>query len=111
MITLQIKRAEFELIISGSKTIEYRAPSLFNKRKLLIKNKDGVFDKNSNVQIKMVNGYKKDAPFVILDVSEIVPIRFSNDFEDPKNNFRAKAGECTIEIKFSLNHQSNESKS
>ena len=100
MIKLQIKRSEYELIASGVKNVEYRAPSLFNKRILLKKNDNGAFDTNTtDKEIMFINGYKKDAPSVICEVISIIPVRFSSRFVDEKNNFTAEAGECSIEIK------------
>lgn len=99
MITLQLGREEFDLIVSGQKTKDYRHPSIFNKRKLLKKNKDGLFCENlDRVEIKFVNGFKKDADFIVVIADRITPIRFANNYEDKQNNFSAIAGACIIEI-------------
>lgn len=100
MITLKIKRAEFQQIAKGVKDIEYRSPSLYNKRMLLMKNEAGSYDVNTKDHyIRFVNGYRKDSPSVVCEVISIIPVRFSTRFVDEKNNFTAEAGECIIEIK------------
>ena len=99
MITLQIKMSEFQQIASGVKKIEYRSPSLFNKRKLLKKNENGEYDVNSeDKSVLFINGYKHDAPMLLCEVVSITPIRFTSRFVDDINGFIAEAGECTIEI-------------
>lgn len=99
MITLNIKKAEFEAILSGQKKREYREASLFNKKKLLKQNDAGLYDKNSDIsEIKFINGYKPNAPFLIIEVLDVIPVRFVNDYENKEDLFTAIAGANMIEI-------------
>jgi hypothetical protein len=99
MTTLTIKSEEFKAILSGQKKRDYRDPSLFNKRKLLKKNSAGQFDRNTEIkEIKFLNGFKKDAPFVIMEVVEIVPVHFINAYTNTADCFTCQAGVDQIEI-------------
>jgi hypothetical protein len=98
MITLRIKRAEFEAIKSGKKTTEWRSPSLYNKRLLLKINEKGQFDRNDEIkEIIFINGYKKDSPAITMQVLSIIPVCFVQKFSD--SDFKANPGEKMIEIK------------
>lgn len=99
MIILRIKKAEFDAIKKGTKKTEWRKPSLYNKRILLDKNKDGLFCENKNItQIKFINGYNLDSPSLIIEVKLIRPVKFSRNIEIKEDNFIARAGECAIQI-------------
>ena len=99
MLTLQIKRNEFEAIASGKNKIEWRSPSRYNKRLLLTKNGDGLFVENTEIkEIRFVNGYRDNAPKIKLEVLFIRPYRFIRDVNEPENNFRGNEGENAIGI-------------
>lgn len=99
MITLQIKRNEFEAIASGKKKIEWRSPSKYNKRLLLSLNEHGQYTENTEVkEIQFVNGYRKDAPRVVVEVLLIRPYKFTRNIDEPENLFRANENECSIGI-------------
>ena len=99
MITLRIKKAEFEAIKNGTKKSDWRKPSLFNKRILLDKNQDGLFCENKKIkEIKFVNGYLPTDPFIICKIILIRPVKFTRNIEIKDDNFIAIEGECSIEI-------------
>lgn len=59
-VTLQIKRKWFDLIASGHKKEEYRACSAFN---------NNLFAHKANAtQVTFINGYRKDAPRITLQL-------------------------------------------
>jgi hypothetical protein len=100
MLALQIKRKEFELIKAGTKKTEWRTPSKFNKRRLLSVNADGKFTRNTSIkELKFINGRTKDAPTLIAEVTEIIPVKFQRDVYIPEDDFRGHQGECAIAIK------------
>lgn len=99
MLTLQIKRKEFEAIASGKKRIDWRSPSKYNKRLLLSKNSDGLFVENTDIkEVQFINGYRKNAPSVRLEVLCIRPYKFIRNIDDSENCFRANEGENAIGI-------------
>ncbi len=111
MITLQIKRDELDLIVSGIKKTEWRSPSNYNYDLLLKDRGDGKRDGNPEItEIKFINGMKKNAPSIIIEVKSIKCIKFVKDFLSKEDNFSALAGMIAIEIclgeikeKFNLN--------
>jgi len=99
MVTLNVKRKEFEAIKNGQKKRDYRDASLFNKKKLLKLNAQGLFDVNLDIkEIQFINGYKKDSESVIMEVLLITPVCFVNAYENEKDLFTAIAGANMIEI-------------
>jgi hypothetical protein len=99
MLTLQIKRKEFQAIADGTKKIEWRSVSLYNKKKLLKKNEDGLFILNNEVkELQLINGYRKDSPRLIVEVKLIEPVKFLIDINEPHNLFKATAGGHAIAI-------------
>ena len=99
MTTLTIKKDEFQAILSGQKKRDYRDPSHFNKKKLLKINASGQFDRNSDIkEIKFLNGFKKDSPFVVMEVLDIIPVHFLNAYTNTADCFTCQAGVDQIEI-------------
>ena len=99
MTTLTIKSVEFKAILSGQKKRDYRDPSLINKKRLLKKNASGQFDRNTDIkEIKFLNGFKKDAPFVVMEVLDIIPVHFVNAYTNTDDCFTCVAGVDQIEI-------------
>lgn len=99
MITLQIKLVELEAIRLGKKKIEWRFPSLFNKRLLLKVNPEGKFIENTeDKEILFINGYRKDAPRLRVEVTAIRPYKFVRNIDEPDNHFKANEGENSIGI-------------
>jgi hypothetical protein len=103
MIALRIKKKEFDLIKSGSKTTEWRQFSAYNKKLLFCEDKtrsDGKLNGNPDIkQINFVNGYKSDAPSLIAEVLSIRLIKFSQDTVIKEDHFEALKGQFAIEIK------------
>jgi hypothetical protein len=98
-IQLQITKENFDLIASGTKTIDYRAASTFNKKKLLRKAKNGKWGKHFDIkEIEFINGFSPDAPRLIIECIQICPIFFINDFVNEENNITAPKGGSAIEI-------------
>jgi hypothetical protein len=99
MIILRIKKKELDAIKTGIKKNEWRNPSLFNKKILLKKNKEGLFCENTEKNvIKLINGYKKDSESILIETNLIRPVRFSKNIEIAEDNFKAKEGDCSIQI-------------
>lgn len=102
-VTLQIKKIELDLIKAGTKKTEWRAPSLFNKKKLFKDNGEGKLDGNPEIRrIKFVNGYAKDRETLEVEVKRIRMVKFTRDVKIPEDNFEALTGMFAIEI--SLGH-------
>lgn len=100
MKTLKITRLEFDLIKSGQKKIEFRKPSLFNKRVLLDKDEEGKFIAVTTPgKIKFVHGYRPDAPYFIATYEKIIPIKFTQNYSELDGEpIEAREGECIIAI-------------
>jgi len=99
MITLQIKRKYFDAIAKGTKKIEWRAPSKYNKRLLLKKNEEGLYCKNEiDKEIQLINGRSNNSPRMIIQVSRIEPLKFIRDIDEPENFFKAPIGATSIGI-------------
>ncbi len=99
-VKLIIKKENLEKIKSGTKKTEWREPSVFNKLKLFKDRGDGKKDRNKNIKyIDFVNGYRKDAETIKIEVVYIRLVKFTQDIEIPEDNFRAKEGQFAIEIK------------
>jgi hypothetical protein len=111
MVTLQTKRNELDLIILGQKKTEWRNASNYNYNLLLKDRGDGLRDGNPEItEIKLISGYKKNAPAIIIEVKRIRAIKFTKDYISKEDNFSALAGMLAIEIilgeikeKFNLN--------
>jgi hypothetical protein len=103
MVILRIKKKEFDLIKSGSKKTEWRPFSAYNKKLLFCKDKtrsDGKLNGNSCIkEINFINGYKSDAPLLIVEVKSIRLIKFSKDTVIKEDNFEALKDQFAIEIK------------
>jgi hypothetical protein len=100
MIILRIKKKEFDLIKSGEKKSEWRFDSEYNRRLLLKDRGDGMRDGNLEInEIKLINGYTKDSPSLIVKVISIRAVFFTKDISIPQDNFTAKKGMRAIEIK------------
>lgn len=100
MITLRIKKTEFDLIKIGSKKTDWRAPSIYNKKLLLSKNENGLFCENRDIkEIQFINGYSLNSPSLIAEILLIRPVKFTKDIVIAEDNFTAHEGECSIEIK------------
>jgi hypothetical protein len=101
-VSLQIKRKEFDLIKSGIKKTEWRAPSKFNKDRLFCPDKEysGQLNGNPDIsEIEFINGMKPNAPRIIVEVAKrIRMVRFGRDIELPEDNFKAQEGMFAIEI-------------
>lgn len=100
MIILRIKKKDFDLIKSGTKKSEWRFDSEYN-RKLLLKDRgDGMRDGNTEIkEIKIINGYSKDSPTLVIEVLSIRAVCFTKDISIPDDNFTAQKGMRAIEIK------------
>lgn len=100
MITLTINKKELDLIKSGKKRIEFRQPSLFNKRKLLILNEDRKFTANQEPgQITFIAGRTNAAERYVCAFEKILPIKFSQNYTEFEGEvINATAGECIIAI-------------
>ena len=97
---LRINKTNLDLIKSGIKKTEWRAPSLFNKKILFKKNDDGLLDGNKEIKtLKLVNGYSASSDFIIIEVLNIRMVKFMNDIEIKNDNFRALKDQFAIEIK------------
>jgi len=111
MTVLQIKRQELDLIVSGTKKVEWRSPSDYNYNLLLKDRGDGMRDGDPEIkEIKLQNGHKEDSPYIIIEVKSIHAIKFTKDYYSKDENFSALAGMIAIEIvlgeikeKFNLN--------
>lgn len=103
MVTLKIKKKEFDLIKAGSKKTEWRQFSAFNKNLLFCVDKtrsDGKLNGNPSIkQIRFVNGYKSDSPSLVAEVLSIRLIRFTQDTAIIEDNFEALKGQFAIEIR------------
>lgn len=100
MTTLQINKENFDLIKNGTKKTEYRHYSVFNKHRLCKKREDGKYIGDDEIKkIQLINGYSKDAPRIILQCLGVRLVRFVSNFESKEDNFIAKEGDCSIEIK------------
>ena len=102
MITLRINKKEFAMIASGTKKTEWRQVSAFNKKLLLCPDNayDGKLNGNPNIkEVVFINGYKKDAPRLTVQIISIRAVKFQNNVDIPEDNFTAKAGQCAIEVK------------
>lgn len=99
-VILQIKKKEFDMILSGEKKREWRAPSKYNKNKLFKKrDEDGILIGNDGIKsITFVNGYSTDAKSVTVECLRIRMQKFSKNIEIPEDNFKALEGQCAIEI-------------
>ena len=99
-VILRIKAKEFQAIKNGTKKTEWRKPSIYNKRILLSKNKEGLFCENKDLkEVTIINGYNPDSPRITIEVLSIRPVKFSTNIEIKEDIFTARAGECAIEIK------------
>jgi hypothetical protein len=99
MLTLQVKRIEFEAIASSKKKIEWRSPSKYNKRLMLKKNNQGLYTENTDIkEVLFINGYRTNAPRVTVEVLFIRPYKFIRDIDEPENCFKANEGENAIGI-------------
>ena len=100
MITLNLRKKEFDLIKSGRKKTDYRDPSRFNKKKLLKIDENGLFTANYDIkEICFRNGYKRDSESMVVEVVSIIPVKFTQAYTNEEDNFSAVAGCCQIEIK------------
>lgn len=99
MVVLRIKKVNFDLILSGTKKIEYRENSIYNKKLLFKDRGDGKKDGNSDIKaITFINGYQKNARSLIAEVKSIRLVKFSMDVREPDNNFEALKDQFAIEI-------------
>ena len=102
-VCLQIKKKEFEMIKSGTKKTEWRAPSKFNKARLF--KPDPAYNDQLNgdpeiTQITFINGMKPSALRLIIEVAErIRMVKFQRDVDEPENNFHALKDQFAIQIK------------
>lgn len=98
-VNLQIKRAELDLILAGTKKTEWRSPSKYNKNLLMKDRGDGKKDGNPDItHILFINGYANDAKKVLVEVSRIRLVRFTQNTEIPEDNFSALEGQFAIEV-------------
>jgi len=101
MTILRIKKLEFDMILAGTKKTEWRSPSKYNKRLLFVpREEDGKLVGNDQIkEIKLINGYSKNAPELTVKVKFIRMVRFTKDIHILEDNFRASEGQFAIEIK------------
>jgi hypothetical protein len=101
-VCLQIKKKEFDMIKSGVKKVEWRAPSKFNKDRLFCPDPEynGQLNGDPDItSITFINGMKPDAPRLTVEVAKrIRMVRFPRDIDQPENNFHALEGQFAIEI-------------
>jgi hypothetical protein len=100
MIKLKIEKKELEKIKNKTKKIDFRKPSLYNKRKLLIQNSEGKFEARlSPCQIEFQAGYSNDSEKIIVNIEKIVPFKFTQNYNEFNGEpIEARAGECIIAI-------------
>lgn len=98
-VILKINKKNLDLIKSGIKKTEWRDPSVYNKKLLFEFKEDGKRHGNENIkEIEFVNGYRKDADRLIVEVKRIRLVKFSRDIEIKEDNFKALEGQFSIEI-------------
>lgn len=100
MVNLKIKKKNLEAIKNGSKKNEWRELSAYNKKLLLSpREEDGKLVGNKAIdKIRLVNGFRKDSEYIIVEVKSINVYKFTKNVEIIEDNFKALEGQFAIQI-------------